>query len=278
MDNLSDNIPFGYTLSQKISVSQISPSQVVLSSPAIQDELGNKIKKYTVMYSEYPLAQILQTPTLLDQSKEKTFDFSVVNWDLSMALTVTWDALDPAKVYYLSIIPKDQNNILGEISNEIRIKLSDSTSWEGVYTDASHGSAGADMSLANVSHTINGNKVTLTWISLAGSDKVDILLWDPTANVFNKLSTVSMSAEKYEFTLTRNGEFIVNFMPNNWGKEKRYTFVVTGVTPATTTTPVTTKPTITKVPHVWPVENVAVALFISFFLYLLYKRNHMRVK
>lgn len=79
MDNLSDNIPFGYTLTQKVSVTQISPSKVTLTSPAIQDELGNKIKKYTVMYSIYPLAQILQTPTLLDQSKEKTFDFPVVN-------------------------------------------------------------------------------------------------------------------------------------------------------------------------------------------------------
>jgi hypothetical protein len=86
-----------------------------------------------------------------------------------------------------------------------------------------------------------------------------------------------MSAEKYEFTINRNGEFIVNFMPNNWGKEKRYTFTATGITPATTTTP-TTKPTITKVPHVWPVENIAVALFISFVLYLIYKRNHARLK
>lgn len=45
-----------------------------------------------------------------------------------MDLTVTGDALDPSKVYYLSVIPKDQNNILGEISNELWIKLADSTS------------------------------------------------------------------------------------------------------------------------------------------------------
>ena len=112
MDTLSDSIPFGYTLSQKISVSQITPSKVVLTSPVIQDELGNKIKKYTVMYGEYPLAKILETPTLIDQSKEKTFDFPVVNGNLTMELTASGDFLDPNKVYYVSIIPKDQNNIL----------------------------------------------------------------------------------------------------------------------------------------------------------------------
>ncbi|MEI7563651.1 MAG: hypothetical protein WCJ39_08740 [bacterium] len=128
MDNLSDSVPFGYTLSQKISVSQVSPTSVTLSSPAIQDDLGNKIKKYTVMYGEYPLAQILQTPALLDQSKEKTFDFPVVNGNLSMALSTTGDGLDPTKVYYVSIIPKDQNGILGEISNEMWFKLSESVS------------------------------------------------------------------------------------------------------------------------------------------------------
>jgi hypothetical protein len=70
------------------------------------------------------------------------------------------------------------------------------------------------MNLANVSHTINGRTVTLTWINVDGSDRVDILLRD-NVSVFNKLATVSMSAEKYEFTINRNGEFIVNFMPNN---------------------------------------------------------------
>ena len=120
----------------------------------------------------------------------------------------------------MSIIPKDQNGILGEISNEFWVKLADSASGEGTYaatatSATSHGSAGADMNLAHVSHTINGNTVTLTWINVDGSDKVDIFLRDPNAGVFNKLSTVSMSAEKYAFTIDRNGEFIVNFMPNN---------------------------------------------------------------
>lgn len=127
------------------------------------------------------------------------------------------------------------------------------------------------MNLANVTHTINGSKITLKWTAVNGSDKVDIFLFDPTANVFNKLGTVNFSDEKYEFTATRNGEFIIKFMPNNDGREKVYQFVVSGVT-----TPKTTVTKITKVPKVGPVENIAVAFFIAFVLYILYRRNVLK--
>ena len=129
------------------------------------------------------------------------------------------------------------------------------------------------MNLANVTHVIAGNQVTLRWTAVNGSDKVDIFLRNPTSEVFTKLSTVNMSAERYTFTATRNGEFIINFMPNNSGREKRYTFTIAGVTG---TTP-TVKP-IVKVPHVGPAENIVVALFITFVLYLLYRRNTLKRK
>jgi len=93
------------------------------------------------------------------------------------------------------------------------------------------------MNLANISHTITNNRVTLRWTAVPGSDKIDLFLFNPTSGVFERLSLVNMSAENYTFTLTRNGEYIVNFIPNNGGTEYRYTFVVDGVvaTPGTTT-------------------------------------------
>lgn len=112
MDTLNDEIPFGYTISQKITVSQITTDKIVIKSPVIQDELGNKIKKYTVMFSTYPLSQILDNTALLDQAKEKTFDFTTVGTDITMELTASLDGITPTSVYYLSIIPKDQNGIL----------------------------------------------------------------------------------------------------------------------------------------------------------------------
>ncbi len=268
MDNLSSDIPFWYLSSQKISVSQITSGKVIISSPVIEDELGNQIKKYTAMYSERPLSDILEDTNLLSQSKEKTFTFVTLGTTATMELSVSADALDPNKVYYLSMIPKDQNNILWEISNELRFKLSNQTSGEWVYTGGTaHAAAWADMNLANVTETHVGNRVTLRWTAIDGSDSVDIFLFNPTTATFVKLATVDMSAETYTFTTTRNGEHIINFMPNNGGREKRYTFTIAGTTPTTTTN------TIKKVPHVGPAENLLVAGFIAFVLYLLYRRS-----
>jgi hypothetical protein len=71
------------------------------------------------------------------------------------------------------------------------------------------------MSLANTTHTITKNQATLRWTAIDGSDKVDIFLWNPTSSLFERLASVNMATEMYTFTLTRNGEHIVNFMPNN---------------------------------------------------------------
>lgn len=270
MDNLSTETPFGYSVIQKITVDQISLDKIVIKSPVIKDEFGTSIKKYTVMYSQYPLSQILETTTLLDQSKEKTFEFPTVGTELTMELSSIADGLSPGSVYYLSVIPKNENGILGELSNEIWFKLATQTWGEGSATEAlSHSAPGANMSLANVTHTITSNKATLRWTAIDGSDKVDIFLWNPTSELFERLTSIDMSAENYTFTLTRNGEYIVNFMPNNGGTEYRYTFVANGIN-ASTTTPTT--PTIGKIPATGPKENVLVALAIAFVLFLVYRR------
>jgi hypothetical protein len=112
MDTLSDNIPFGYTLSQKLSVDTIDVGKIRIKSPVIRDELSNTIKKYTVMYSTYPLSQILQTPSLIDQAKEKTFEFVTVTGEITMELSALVDGINSNLVYYLSVIPKDNNGIL----------------------------------------------------------------------------------------------------------------------------------------------------------------------
>jgi|GEM_PF-663811 len=279
MDNLNSEIPFGYAVSQKISVDQIAVDKIIIKSPVIQDELGNKIKKYTVMFSQYPLSQILENTALLDQSKEKTFEFTTVDTNVTMELDSLADGINPSVVYYVSVIPKDQNGILGEISNELRFKLATQSYGEGNTTGnvtPAHTAAGADMSLANITHTITNNRATLRWTAVDGSDKVDIFLRNPTSQMFERLDTVNMSAESYAFTLTRNGEYIVNFMPNNGGTEYRYTFVANGITAVGSTT--TSNPAIGKIPATGPKENILVALAIAFVLYLVYRRMKAKAK
>jgi len=64
-------------------------------------------------------------------SREKTFDFTTLPaTGITMQLNAVADSITPSVVYYVSVIPKDQNGILGEISNELRFKLSTQMSGE----------------------------------------------------------------------------------------------------------------------------------------------------
>jgi hypothetical protein len=71
------------------------------------------------------------------------------------------------------------------------------------------------MSLANITHTITNNNATLRWTAIDGSDKIDIFAYNPTSGIFERLASVNMSDESYTFALTRNGEYIITFVPNN---------------------------------------------------------------
>ncbi len=282
LDTLNNNIPFWYAPTQKISVFSIAPDKIVIQSPVIMDDFGNTIKKYTVMYSQYPLSQILENTALLDQAKEKTFDFTTMGTGITMELNMTTDTILPVSVYYLSVIPKDQNGILWEISNEIRFKLATQTYGEGNLTTSasSHAAAGADMSLANITHTITRNIASLRWTAVDGSDKIDIFLLDPISQTFQRLASVNMAAERYDFPLRRNGEYILNFMPNNWGTEYRYSFVANGIIAPVwgTSSSNSSTPVIKNIPATGPKENIMIVLALSLVAYLIYRKMTAKSK
>lgn len=257
LDDLSDESMFGYNESIKISISEITPQKVVISSPVIVDELGGKIRTYTIMYSPYTVEEMTTSPALLNQAKEKTFNFTGTETVLKMELNL-YDGLDPTKVYYVNVIPKDANGIPGQISTQdLRFKLATLESGEGTYTGSpllAH-AAGANMALANISHSCNpdclatttqaSKKITLTWIAVAGSDDVEISAQLPGSNSFTTLATVNMTDEKYELQTNKNGEHIFKFTPDNGGTETHYTVNINGI--GTTGTPATGTG-ITKVP------------------------------
>lgn len=138
----------------------------------------------------------------------------------------------------------------------MRFKLGTLLTGEGVFTATPallHEAAGANMALANISHSCNpdcaiaykgSKKITLSWIAVAGSTNVDIFLQDETNGVFNRLATVNMSDEKYELQTSKNGEHIFKFVPDNGGTEVHYTVNIGGITAGT----VVTTTGITKVP------------------------------
>lgn len=268
LNNVWDNFLFGYKW-DKITVDNISSLSITVKSSVLMDELGDKIIDYTLLYWPKTLDQLIAEPTLMSYMREKSFANSGLATQTSFTMDLTTaDTLNPDEIYYLVSIPRDSAGTIWEVSNELCFRLRDRLYWE--WDDCVGGShaAWADMKLANISHTFNGNVVTLKWIAVNGSDNVDLFLRDDNEEHFNKLATVKMSAESYSFTLTRNGEHIVRFMPNNWWKEVHYTFSFLGTEKPTPATP--EKPTVKPV-VVWPKENIIAVLIWTVLLYLVYK-------
>lgn len=230
------------------------------------------------MYGEYPLIDVLDDPSLLDYSMEKAFE----NLDLAGDSTFTMeldtdDDIDDDTVYYVVAVPRDEAGSLWEISNEICFRLIDQVYWEGdecenTDIDAWSHWAGADMNLANVSHTINWDTVTLRWISIDGSDEIEIFLRDEDAGTFHKLASVDMDDESYSFDIDETGEHIVKFIPDNGGVEKNYTFNALGIDSDDDVDPVVT-PVV-----VWPKENIIAILIGTLLIYLLYRVAKARKK
>lgn len=274
LDNIGWDFLFWYSISENknISIDSINSSSVTIKSPVLKDEFNDIINNYIITYGEHSLEEITGKPSLLDLNKEKAFS-NLSLWGKSsfdMSLT-TSDNINPNAIYYVLSVPKDSAGTLWSVSNEMCFRLKDQLVGEGDdcanwVTNANHW-AWADMSLANISHTINWNNITLRWIAVSGSDKIDIFLWNEDVATFSKLSTVNMSAESYSFTVSKNGEHIVKFIPN-LGKEINYTFNVLWL--VDWSKPVPVNPVVTPV-VVWPKENLIAVLIWTLILYLAYR-------
>ena len=133
--------------------------------------------------------------------------------------------------------------------------------------DEEHSAAGADMKLADISHTIEGNKIYLSWTALPQSSDVLIELFNKETNDFVSLGTVPMSQQKFEYTINGNEqEFLFMFTPkNSRGRQIRYPVNVrheTEVTPDL-------KP-VEKI-KVGPVEDMMLILGVTLLLYVGYR-------
>jgi len=275
IDSLWNEITFWYNANQKITVKEISDEKVIIESPLIKKD-GIDILKYTIMYSEYPLTEILENTTLLNQTKEKSFDISSQD-PFSMELNLA-DGINPTTKYYLFVIPKDVGWNLWEVSNEIWFNISEKTYWDAwsseIYTTQTvHSAAWADMSLANITHTINWNTITLKWIAVDWSNTIDLSVMTPGSSSFNRVATVSMDSQSYSFTASRNWEYIFQFTPDNQGKQVNYTLQMNTAwwweTPG---------PVIPVVPKTWPMENSIVIIIAAFLWYLIYRKLYRKAK
>ncbi len=269
LDDIGWDLLFWYASEDKITVDVIDTSFVTIKSPVLKDEFDDSIADYTLMYGEYPLIDVLDDPSLLEYSKEKAFENLEFEWDTVFTMDLsTSDELNADTVYYVVVVPRDETWNLWEISNELCFRLVDQVSgeWDECENTAvaeAHW-AGADMSLANISHTINGDRVTLRWISVNGSDDIEIFLRNEDGGTFHKLATVDMNSESYSFDVDWAGEYIIKFIPDNGGIEKNYVF--NALWTNTPDVPTTVTPVV-----VWPRENIIAILIGTILIYVVYR-------
>ena len=82
-----------------------------------------------------------------------------------------------------------------------------------------HGAACVGMNMANITHVVNGDTITLKWTAVDG-DVVQIAVLDPDEAYWRSLGAVNMKDEQFIYKMQWNGE--QNFMLTNGCGEVRY--------------------------------------------------------
>lgn len=282
IDSLWSEISFWYTTVEKITIKEITDEKVVIQSPLIKNQNNQNISNYTLMYSEFPLTEILENTNLLNETKEKTITLTGSEDPFHVELWIP-DWLNPITKYYLFIIPKDDTGNLWEVSNEIWFNISTKTYWDAwsseVYTlDETHDAAWADMTLANISHEINWNTITLKRIAVNWSETIDLSVMTPGSSSFNRVATVNMNQETYAFTSNRNWEYIFKFTPDNNWKEINYSLQMNTTIIGWNDNNWGWWTVIPVVPKTWPKENAIVIIIAAFLWYVIYRKLYRKAK
>ena len=214
-----------------------------VTSPLVEDLDFDYSTTYYLFVSPYRISQIKNMDSSVDISKiiMKQVEITADAQDISFEL---WTPeLDAEQTYYGFVSPIDSYDEFGTPSNEICFKLSTSTynQWEGcdafeLVLDPSntssenqpsetwevqenHGAACVGMNMANITHVVNGDTITLKWTAVDG-DVVQIAVFDPDEAYWKSLGAVNMKDEKFDYKMQWNGE--QNFMLTNGCGEVRY--------------------------------------------------------
>lgn len=220
----------GYTDSTDVNCE--ANGSVVITSSAVEDSEMDPISIYNLFISPYRVDQIKSWDPSVDVSKiiMKTVE---VNDNSEASFDISSSDVDENTPYYGFISPTDMFDVVGAPSKEICFILSDNMCLQDSACNtlgASHNAANEEvemhwstdcvwMDLANVTHTVNGDTITLKWTAIEGSD-VQIAIFDPEAEIYKSLGTAKMSDEKFEYKMQWDGE--QNFMLTNGCKDLYY--------------------------------------------------------
>lgn len=275
----------GYVDGSSIEVSSIDDTSVVINTPIIKTEFEERMDKYILMYWTNTLSELLEDSSLINNFKDKTFD-DVISETGSLGLNIELleDYLDPNEIYYAWVLPMDEWDIVGTMSNQVCFRMSDGIYWTGEsckdiefiaesedeefaeedpfidqeLSEEEHDAAGIDLNLANITYTVTSGKINLAWMSLDDTETLNIFLRDETANIFKELGTVPMSAEAYQFSADTSKTNLVKILPVNGGRE-----VIESIRAE--------QPKITEVPATGPKENAIAIIFLTLLWYVFYR-------
>ena len=252
-------------------------------SPIMEDIGFDNATLYYLFVSPYRVELLKSWDPSVDLSKVIVRQVEVANNAENVEFTIWTPLLDSEQAYYGFISPIDMYDGFWVPSNEICFKLWSNSynQWEGCdafelildpnasaeptnVENQQLGAACVGMNMANISHVINGDTITLKWTAVDG-DVVQVAVFDPNEEYWKSLGAVNMSDEKFSYKMQWNGE--QNFMLTNGCGEVRYK--------ADAAIPTPEKETVVP-PATWPAENIlyiAIAAVILYGVYVLFFRK-----
>lgn len=263
--------------------------ELTLESAVIEDWSLSPIPNYQLFVSPYRVSRLRDGDASVDPAQISTFRFEY-KWAENASFSFSPDGwFNPSQIYYGFISPLDEYDDFGTPSTEFCFILNE---WQVQFSegcdalelliapvenepavaenipddvvldelDWEHWAAGCvGMELANITHTVDENNViTLRWTSVGDPNtNVEIAIFNPNEEAYQKLADVKMSAEKYAYKMQWNGEH--NFvLTNGCGKEVGYKVDSAIKTPV--------QPEIVP-PATWPAENIFMILIAAIVLY-----------
>lgn len=293
---------FGYSNNVNISVvgfqtAEDGTNRLKITSPVLRDSKDTAVGEYHIILWEKPMKYYIAG----DREELKELPtVSIMELDESVDLSIKQGSVTTDKSYYGIVVPVNDNIIPGNYSDTFCFdfgnltyalasdcdnfgrtekteepvvetpKEEDQTTTELTVAlneeeDQHNAADGADMSMADISHSVNGNVVTLTWTAVPYSDNVEIRIFDKANADYVTLGTVPMTQEKFQYTTKANEEeLLFAFIPRDAkGREYRYDVNVRHEADVT--------PEIKEAPKVGPAEDLLMILCITAVLYLGYR-------
>ena len=295
---------FGYSDNVNVAiewfgVNEEGESIFKITSPVLRDSKDTAVGEYHIIYGDKPIVNYIAG----DRSELKEFDpVSIMDIGESVDLSIKASQVEADKSYYGVIVPVNDNVIpwgyskqfcfnfskngfaAGDDCNDFArtlapettattnsetIEIAEPTEVTVAVNDEEdeHAAAdGADMNMADISHSVNGKTVTLTWTAVPYSDNVEIKIFRAENADWISLGTVPMTQEKFQYTISDKDdeELLFAFIPRDAkGREYRYPVNVRHEQDVT--------PEIKTTPKVGPAEDFAAILIVTVLLYLGYR-------